>query len=93
MIALILQNREQYPWDGNQRTFSDVDDCIYCLDKLMIDPNIISQVFNIGPDEETITINELYSMIANKMKFNLAPFIILIDQMSVCNVAENQEGY
>ena len=50
-----------------------VEDCIYCLDKLMLDQNIKSQVFNIGPDEETITINELYSMIANKMKFNLDP--------------------
>ena len=75
MINLILQNRRPVIYgDGEQkRTFSDVEDCIYCLDKLMLDPNIKSQVFNIGPDEETITINELYSMIANKMKFNLDP--------------------
>ena len=39
----------------------------------MLDPKIISEVFNIGPDEETVTINELYSLIANKMKFNLDP--------------------
>ena len=75
MINLILQNRRPVIYgDGEQkRTFSDVEDCIYCLDKLMLDQNIKSQVFNIGPDEETITINELYSMIANKMKFNLDP--------------------
>jgi len=75
MINLILQNRRPVIYgDGEQkRTFSDVEDCIYCLDKLILDPNIKSQVFNIGPDEETITINELYSMIANKMKFNLDP--------------------
>tara|TARA_B100001250_G_C19769468_1_gene776393 strand:- start:739 stop:1743 length:1005 start_codon:yes stop_codon:yes gene_type:complete len=75
MINLILQNRRPVIYgDGEQsRTFSDVDDCIYCLDKLMLDPKIVSEVFNIGPDEETITINALYSMIANKMKFNLDP--------------------
>ena len=75
MINLILQNRRPVIYgDGEQkRTFSDIDDCIYCLDKLMLDPKIISEVFNIGPDEETVTINELYSLIANKMKFNLDP--------------------
>ena len=58
--------------DGNQkRTFSDIDDCIYCLDKLLTDPNVVSQVINIGPDEEYISINELYHLLSNKLKFNL----------------------
>ena len=39
----------------------------------MTDPNIISQVVNIGPDEEHITINELYRLLSNKLKFNLEP--------------------
>ena len=75
MINLILQNRRPVIYgDGEQkRTFSDIDDCMYCLDKLMLDPNIKSEVFNIGPDEETVTINELYQMISNKMQFNLDP--------------------
>ena len=75
MINLILQNRQPTIYgDGMQkRSFSDIEDCIYCLDKLMTDPNIKSQIVNIGPDEDFITINELYSMISNKLKFNSDP--------------------
>jgi UDP-glucose 4-epimerase len=75
MINLMLQKRKPIIYgDGNQkRTFSDIDDCIYCLDKLLTDPNIISQVVNIGPDEEFISINELYHLLSNKLKFNLEP--------------------
>ena len=40
------------------------------LEKLMFDPNVKSQIINIGPDEEFITINELYEIISNKLKFN-----------------------
>ena len=75
MINLMLQNRNPIIYgDGNQkRTFSDIDDCIYCLDKLLTDSNIVSQTVNIGPDEEFITINELYKLLSNKIKFNLEP--------------------
>jgi UDP-glucose 4-epimerase len=75
MINLMLQKRNPIIYgDGNQkRTFSDIDDCIYCLDKLITDPTITSQVVNIGPDEEYITINELYHLLCNKLKFNLEP--------------------
>ena len=75
MINLILQNRSPIIYgDGQQkRCFSDVDDCIYCLDKLITDPNIVSQIVNIGPDEEFITINELYRTISNKLQFNQNP--------------------
>jgi UDP-glucose 4-epimerase len=75
MINLILQKRSPIIYgDGNQkRTFSDIEDCIYCLDKLITDPSIFSQVVNIGPDEEFITINELYHLLCNKLKFNLEP--------------------
>jgi UDP-glucose 4-epimerase len=40
---------------------------------LITDPDIKSQVINIGPDEEFISINELYRLLSNKLKFNLAP--------------------
>ena len=75
MINLMLQNRSPIIYgDGNQkRTFSDIDDCIYCLDKLLTDSSIVSKVVNIGPDEEFITINELYRLLSNKLKFNLEP--------------------
>ena len=75
MINLMLQKKNPIIYgDGNQkRTFSDIDDCIYCLDKLLTDPQIVSQVVNIGPDEEYISINELYRLLSNKLKFNLEP--------------------
>ena len=75
MINLMLQQRRPIIYgDGNQkRTFSDIDDCIYCLDKLLTDPKITSQVVNIGPDEEYISINELFRLLSNKLKFNLEP--------------------
>lgn len=75
MINLMLQNRNPIIYgDGNQkRTFSDIDDCIYCLDKMLTDPQIVSQIINIGPDEEFISINELYRLLSNKLKFNLEP--------------------
>jgi UDP-glucose 4-epimerase len=75
MVNLMLQNRNPIIYgDGNQkRTFSDIDDCIYCLDKLLTDKNVVSQTINIGPDEEFISINELYRLLSNKLKFNLEP--------------------
>tara|TARA_Y100000389_G_scaffold5366_1_gene5078 strand:- start:1245 stop:2246 length:1002 start_codon:yes stop_codon:yes gene_type:complete len=75
MINLILQGRRPTIYgDGTQkRSFSDIDDCIFCLDKMMTDPNIVSQTINIGPDEDVITINDLYSKISNKLKFNQDP--------------------
>ena len=75
MSNLILQNKSPIIYgDGNQkRCFSDIDDCIYCLDKLITDKNILSQTVNIGPDEEFISINELYKKISNKLQFNKEP--------------------
>jgi len=75
MINMILQNREPVVYgNGEQtRTFSDIEDCVYCLDKLLTDPNVLSETVNIGPDEEVTSINKLYEIISNKMKFNKPP--------------------
>lgn len=75
MINLILQNRQPiiYGSGEQKRCFSDIEDCIFCLDKLLTDKNIVSQIVNVGPDEEFISINELYKRIANKMQFNKEP--------------------
>jgi UDP-glucose 4-epimerase len=72
MVNLMLQKRKPIIYgDGKQkRCFSDIDDCISCLDKLMFDDNIINEIVNIGPDEEFITINQLFEIISNKLKFN-----------------------
>ena len=73
MTNLMLQNRKPIIYgDGEQkRSFSDIDDCIFCLDKLLLDQNINKQVLNIGPDENFITINELYKILSNKLQYNL----------------------
>ena len=39
----------------------------------MTDKNIVSETVNIGPDEEFITINELFKIISNKLTFNQEP--------------------
>ena len=75
MTNLMLQDRRPIIYgDGKQtRCFSDIDDCIYCLDRLITDKNIVSETINIGPDEEPIIINELFKKLANKLKFNKEP--------------------
>tara|TARA_B100000787_G_scaffold169633_1_gene161442 strand:- start:1438 stop:2439 length:1002 start_codon:yes stop_codon:yes gene_type:complete len=72
MINLMLQNRQPIIYgDGEQkRSFSDVDDCVYCIDKLATDPLIKSVLVNIGPEDNFISINELFRIISNKLKFN-----------------------
>ena len=72
MTNLILQNRNPIIYgDGEQkRSFSDIDDCIFCIDKLMFDKKINKEIVNIGPDEDFITINELYEILSNKLQFN-----------------------
>ena len=72
MINLMLQNRQPIIYgDGEQkRSFSDVDDCIYCIDKLATDPDIKSQLVNIGPEDNFISVNELFKILSNKLKFN-----------------------
>jgi len=75
MINLMLQNRQPIIYgDGTQvRCFSDIRDDVDCLVQLAFDPKAVGGVFNIGPDEEEITINELSEKIANKLQFNLNP--------------------
>ena len=76
MINLMLQNRQPIIYgDGEQkRSFSDVNDCIYCIDRLATDPNIKSQLVNIGPGPENeISVNELFRKISNQLKFNQDP--------------------
>ena len=72
MINLMLQNKRPIIYgDGEQkRTFSDIEDCTYCLDKLLTEPNIKSEIVNIGPDEECITIKNLFDLLSNKLSFN-----------------------
>lgn len=75
MINLMLQGRRPVIYgDGNQiRCFSDVRDDVDCLYKLAFEKNAVNQIFNIGPDEDEISINKLFELIANEVGFNQKP--------------------
>ena len=56
-----------------QRCFSFIDDCVYCLKEMAFSSKVVAQTINVGPDEELITINYLAEVIANQLQFNLNP--------------------
>ena len=81
MSIFINRNLQNLPaiiyGDGEQkRCFSDIDDVIYCLEKLALDKNIKNDIFNIGPDENPITINDLASIVANYTGYNEKPIYV-----------------
>ena len=73
-----LQNKPSIIYgDGNQkRCFSYIDDVIFCLEKLALDEKISKEIINIGPDEETITINELAKIVSNETGYNGKPVYV-----------------
>ncbi len=73
-----LQNKPSIIYgDGNQtRCFSYIDDVIFCLEKLALEKKISKEIINIGPDEETITINELSKLISNETGYNGEPIYV-----------------
>ena len=75
MINLMLQKRQPFIYgNGKQkRCFSYIDDDLFCLKEMATNKDVKSQIINIGPDEEFITINELANKIANQLQFNLNP--------------------
>ena len=73
-----LQNKPSIIYgDGNQtRCFSYIDDVIFCLEKLALEKKISKEIINIGPDEETITINELSKLVSNETGYNGEPIYV-----------------
>ena len=71
MINLMLQGRPPVVYgDGlQQRCFSDISDCLYCLKAMAFEKNVVGEVINIGPDEEPITIKDLATKIAELTGF------------------------
>ena len=62
MISRVLQGKSIVVYgDGEQkRSFSNVLDCIQAIYKIMLsDRDIARQVYNIGPDDNEITIKQL----------------------------------
>jgi len=94
MINLMLQNRQPIIYgDGEQkRSFSDVDDCIYCIDKLATDPNIKNDIFNIGPEHNYVSVNNLFKILSNELKFNQEPIYYTdrINEVKFANCSEKK---
>ncbi len=78
MINRVLQGKPPVIYgDGSQvRCFSFIDDCLFCLERLALDPNITSETVNIGPDEEFVTINELARAIIKELDFKGEPIYL-----------------
>jgi UDP-glucose 4-epimerase len=72
MMNLMLQGRQPIIYgDGTQlRCFSFISDCLSCLVELGMRPDVSGQIFNIGPDEEPITINDLAQHIVKVIGFH-----------------------
>lgn len=75
MINLMLQGKQPIIYgDGNQvRCFSDIQDDLDCLYAFASHELPSGEVFNIGPDENEVTINELAAEIARQLNFGLEP--------------------
>ena len=101
MINLMLQGRQPYIYgDGNQvRCFSDIEDDVWCLAQFLEDKRAVGNIYNIGPDENPITINNLANIIANKLNFRLDPIYIAGRPQEVkhatcsANKIRNEFGY
>lgn len=75
MINRVLQGNPPIIYgDGTQtRCFSYVGDCIQCLEKLALDPNIVYETINIGPDEGTVTVKEMAKKVMDACDFSGDP--------------------
>lgn len=75
MINLMLQGRQPIIYgDGEQmRCFSFVDDVVTPMKRMGTDPALAGEVVNIGPDDRSITINELAKTIAGLIDFKPKP--------------------
>jgi len=78
MVNRMLQGNQPIIYgDGEQkRCFSFMNDVIDPLMKVCETDVVDSQVTNIGPDEEFVSINELATRIANILKFPLDPIYV-----------------
>ena len=63
--------------DGEQsRCFSFVQDCVDPLVKMGTQPGLSGEIINIGPDTETVSINELARILAELLSFPLDPIYV-----------------
>jgi UDP-glucose 4-epimerase len=63
--------------DGSQkRCFSFIDDVVPSLVRLGADPAILSDIFNLGPDEQITTVLQLAQELADLLGFDLDPVFV-----------------
>ena len=78
MINLMLQDRQPIIYaDGSQtRCFSDISDDVGCLVEFAENPKAVGQTFNIGPDENPVTILQLAETVSKLLDFKLDPIFM-----------------
>ena len=78
MINRMLQGQQPIIYgDGKQtRCFSFVQDCVDPLVKMGTLSGLTREVINIGPDKETVSINELAEILAELLNFDLKPIYV-----------------
>src|SRR3954465_1721548 len=78
MINRMLQGKQPIIYgDGEQRrSFSFVQDCVDPLLKMGTKSGLSGELFNIGPDEEPATINQLAEILASLLSFELNPIYV-----------------
>ena len=78
MINRMLQGKQPIIYgDGEQtRSFSFVQDCVDPLIKMGTVKGLNGEVINIGPDTETVSINELARILAELLSFKLDPIYV-----------------
>jgi len=71
MANLMLQGRSPFIYgDGEQmRCFSHIEDCLSCLLAMGLTERGLSEVVNIGPDEEFVSINQLFRQLKGIVGF------------------------
>jgi|SRR3990172_3158660 len=75
MINLMLQGHQPVIYgDGSQtRCFTFVGDAVQCLKRMATQSNVVGEIINIGPDEQTVSIRELANKIGILMGIEVDP--------------------
>ncbi len=79
VISIILNRMLQgnapiiYGDGEQQRCFSYIDDCLQCMLPMLDQENLNKKIINIGPDEESVTINKVVEICSNLTGFNSSP--------------------
>jgi UDP-glucose 4-epimerase len=78
MINRMLQGKQPIIYgDGEQtRCFSFVQDCVDPLVRMGTQSGLSGEIINIGPDQETVTINQLAAILAELLDFQLAAIYV-----------------